>query len=80
MSSIWQLTMVITPVYKGSGYDPEDLKNYRPVPNLKLLDKLLERIVLKRLLNHLNDEFDFKFRSWTKCGNINITLKIMSSI
>ena len=58
--------MLITPVYKGSGFDPEDLKNYQPVPNLKLLDKLLERIVLLKEIvgKHLNDiEFQSGYKN-----------------
>ena len=34
--------------------DPSDLKNYRPVSNLPLLSKLLERVVQARLLAHLD--------------------------
>ena len=34
--------------------DPDDLKNYRPVSNLSFLSKVLERIVLSQLNEHLN--------------------------
>ena len=34
--------------------DPDDLKNYRPVSNLFFLSKVLERIVLSQLNEHLN--------------------------
>ena len=33
--------------------DPENLKNYRPVSNLPFLSKVLEKVVLDQLLNHL---------------------------
>ena len=35
-------------------FDPDDLKNYRPVSNLSFLSKVLERIVLSQLNEHLN--------------------------
>ena len=34
--------------------DPDDLKNYRPMSNLSFLSKVLERIVLSQLNEHLN--------------------------
>ena len=40
---------IIGPLIKDSSLDPEILKNYRPVSNLPFLEKLTERIVLKRL-------------------------------
>ena len=38
---------------KDDSLDSEILKNYRPVSNLPFLEKLTERIVLKRLNNHM---------------------------
>ena len=35
-------------------FDPDDLKNYRPVSNLSFLSKVLERIILSQLNEHLN--------------------------
>jgi len=45
---------IVRPLLKRDGLDPSDLKNYRPVSNLPLLSKLLERLVQYRLLAHLN--------------------------
>ena len=44
---------LVTPLLKKSNLNPEQLKNYRPVSNLSFLSKLLERIVLSQLLDHL---------------------------
>ena len=35
-------------------FDPNDLKNYRPLLNLPFLSKVLKRIVLSQLNEHLN--------------------------
>jgi len=39
----------ITPVMKKSGLDPTDASSYRPISNLSVLSKLLERIVVRQL-------------------------------
>ena len=41
------------PLIKGESLDPNVLKNYRPVSNLTFLGKIIERVVLKRLNDHL---------------------------
>ena len=43
----------IIPIIKGSTLDNNILKNYRPVSNLSFLGKLIERVVLRRLNEHL---------------------------
>ena len=42
----------IVPLLKKCGLDPEILKNYRPVADIVLISKLIEKVVLKRLNNH----------------------------
>ena len=44
---------LVKPLLKNTDLDPECLKNYRPVSNLPFLSKVLERIVSKQLLSHL---------------------------
>ena len=39
---------------KRSTLDPEVLKNYRPLSNLHFVTKILEKIVMQRLDEHLN--------------------------
>ena len=47
-------------MHKKPSLDKESLSNYRPISNLSFVSKLLERVVLKRLSNHLstNDLFN----------------------
>ena len=44
----------VKPLLKKPGLDTEFLNNYRPVSNLPYLSKLIERVVAKRLTDHLN--------------------------
>ena len=45
----------ITPLIKGHGLDSSNLKNYRPISNLSFVGKLIERVVLRRLNEHLEN-------------------------
>ena len=44
---------LVTPLLKKATLDPNTLKNHIPVSNLPYLSKVLERIVLRRLLDYL---------------------------
>ena len=44
----------VIPLVKDESQDPNLLKNYRPVSNLTFLGKLIERVVLRRLNEHLS--------------------------
>ena len=44
---------LVKPLLKNAGLDPYCLKHYRPVSSLPFLSKVLERIVLKQFLQHL---------------------------
>ena len=44
---------LVKPLLKKASLDPSCLKHYRPVSNLPFLSKVLERIVLKQFLQHL---------------------------
>jgi hypothetical protein len=44
----------IIPLLKKSGLDASDTKNYRPISNLSVLSKLLERVVAQQLVTYLN--------------------------
>ena len=43
----------VKPLLKSPKLDPNELKNYRPVSNLSYISKLLERVVARRLNNHM---------------------------
>ncbi|GFS07822.1 reverse transcriptase-like protein [Elysia marginata] len=45
---------IVKPMLKKRGLDENALKNFRPISNLKFLSKILEKLVLKQLLEHLN--------------------------
>ena len=45
---------IVTPLIKKYNLPQDDLSNYRPISNLNFLSKVLERIILNRLLLHLN--------------------------
>jgi hypothetical protein len=47
---------LITPLLKKQGLDPDLLSNYRPVSLLSFLSKLLERVVAKQLVSHLESQ------------------------
>ena len=44
---------LIVPLIKKLSLDPDVLKNFRPVSNLTFISKLVERVVAKRLNDHL---------------------------
>ena len=44
----------ITPRLKKTDMDPADVRSYRPISNLPVVSKLLERLVARQLLAHLN--------------------------
>ena len=45
----------ICPLLKKPGLDSADVKNYRPISNLKVISKLLERLVASQLMAYLSD-------------------------
>ena len=47
-------TAIVKPLLKKTSLDSEDLKNYRPVPNLSFISKVLEKVVLSQILQHIN--------------------------
>ena len=44
----------ITPIVKKAGLDLHDVNSYRPISNFSVVSKLLERLVARQLLSHLN--------------------------
>ncbi|WP_419585607.1 reverse transcriptase domain-containing protein, partial [Thiolapillus sp.] len=45
---------LVTPLLKKPGLDSNDMKNFRPVSNLPFISKILEKVVLTQLRNHLS--------------------------
>ena len=52
MSSKMKLA-IVTPLFKKSTLESDELKNYRPVSNLSFVSKLTEEVVAARLIVHL---------------------------
>jgi len=49
-----QKRAVVTPLLKKPGLDADEMRNYRPVSDLTLVSKLVERVVASRLVGYLN--------------------------
>ena len=45
---------IITPILKNSSLDHNCMVNYRPITELSFLSKIIERVVLKQLDNHMS--------------------------
>ena len=45
----------VTPLLKKADLDSADVKSYRPILNLSVISKLLERTVAKQLIRYLKD-------------------------
>ena len=46
---------LVTPLLKKHSLDPECLRSYRPVSNLSFVSKLTERVVARRLTDHVSE-------------------------
>jgi len=44
---------VISPLLKKPALDKDQLSNYRPISNLSLISKIIERVIKSRLVDHL---------------------------
>ena len=76
-------TAVVTPLIKKPTLSKNDMKNYRPVSNLNFLSKLLERLVVKQLQDHLvSNGLENPFQSAYKTGHSTETalLKLQNDI
>jgi hypothetical protein len=45
---------VIRPLYKKGNLDPENLSSYRPVANIPFLSKVVEKLVARRIVCHMD--------------------------
>ena len=51
------------PLLKKSSLDPNDLANYKPIFNLAFMSKILEKVVLKQLIDHMQSSRLHEFQS-----------------
>ena len=47
-------TAIVQPLLKKTSLDSEDLKNYRPFSNLSFMSKVLEKVMLSQILQHIH--------------------------
>ena len=61
---------VVTPLIKKASLPVDDLKNYHPVSGLSFISKLVERVVAKQLVDHINRHgLDNSYQSAYKSGH-----------
>ncbi len=78
---------IIRPLLKKSNLDSNELKNYRPVSNLHFISKILEKLVVNRLDDHMRehnlyDPLQSAYRSEhsTETGLMKLNNDILSSL
>ena len=70
----------ITPLLKNADLDFNKYENFRPVSNLTFINKLTERVVLKRLLNHNNLNIPNQHRYKKNHSTETVLLKLVNDI
>jgi hypothetical protein len=71
----------IIPVFKKG--DKQDLSNYRPISILTSFNKIFEKVIYSRLVQHLNDhnilsKYQYGFRA--KLGTDNVIFNFITEI
>ena len=80
---LWLKTAIVKPLLKKPSLDKNLLKNYRPISNLPFLSKILEKVVLHKLLSHLQENnlsnpFQSAYRAG--CSTETVLLRIVNDI
>ena len=74
---------VVRPLLKKTGLDKEDFNNYRPVSNLAVMSKIIEKVVASRLKTYLNaNNLSNKYQSAYKANHSTETalLRVLNDI
>ena len=73
----------ITPLLKKADLDPADARSYRPISNLSVISKLLERLVCNQLVEYLRDNDllpHLQSAYWAHHSTETAGLKVLSDI
>ena len=76
-------TAIVKPLLKKPSLDKNHLKNYRPVSNLPFQSKILEKVLLHKLLSHLQEKTLINpFQSACQAGNSTgtVLLRVVNDI
>ena len=76
-------TAIVKPLLKKPSLDKNLLKNYRPISNLPFLSKILEKVVLHKLLSHLQENNlsnPFQSAYWAGHSTETVLLRIVNDI
>ena len=68
---------VVIPLLKNSSLDKNSLRNYHPVSNLAYIGKLIEKVVMNRLTDHMHRHaLGVEFQSTYKAGHSTETARL----
>ena len=73
----------LMPLLKGSSLDANNLKNYRPVSNLAFVGKIIEKVVQRRLNDHLtknNLNIDYQSAYKKKFSTETLLIRIVNDL
>ena len=74
---------IITPLIKNIKSDPNDLKNYRPISQLKIVSNIFERCISHQIMSYLtiNNILHSHQSAYTTCKTTETALcKVVSDI
>ena len=61
---------IVKPLLKKSNLDTENFKNFRPVSNLSFISKVIEKVIAKQVLKHMEENALLeKMQSAYRCGH-----------